>query len=62
MGRKAVYAGTVARARKFDTIIGMRVTNDFLHKLDQWRAEKRPIPTRGEAVRRIVEKALAAIE
>lgn len=35
-----------------------RVTAEFLAKLDGWRREQPDIPTRTEAIRRLVEKAL----
>jgi hypothetical protein len=35
-----------------------RVSTDFLAKLDGWRRSQADIPTRTEAIRRLVEQAL----
>jgi hypothetical protein len=34
-------------------------TNAFIQQLDEWRAKQRPIPNRSEAIRLLVEQALA---
>jgi hypothetical protein len=36
----------------------MRVTDEFFAVIDKWRSEQRPIPTRSEAIRRLVDQAL----
>lgn len=40
----------------------MRVPSDFFRRVDEWRAQQRPIPTRSEAIRRLTETALDLIE
>lgn len=37
----------------------MRVSIDFLAKIDEWRRHQPDIPSRSEAIRRLVEKALS---
>jgi metal-responsive CopG/Arc/MetJ family transcriptional regulator len=36
----------------------MRVSADFLAKVDDWRREQADLPNRSEAIRRLVELAL----
>jgi len=36
------------------------VSEEFLAKIDSWRREQPDLPTRTEALRRLIEKALAA--
>lgn len=40
------------------TLVGVRLQADTLAKLDAYRAEQRPEPTRPEAIRRILETNL----
>jgi len=37
----------------------MRVSSDFLQKIDAWRREQPDLPPRAEAIRRLVEMGLA---
>jgi hypothetical protein len=39
----------------------MRVTPKWLADLDKWRAKQIPIPSRAEAIRRLVSSELAGI-
>ena len=41
-------------------MIGVRVPTELTDAIDEWRAEQRPIPTRPEAIRRLVELELAS--
>ena len=43
-----------------DKIFQMRATETFLAKIDDWRIQQRPIPSRAEAVRQLVDIGLAA--
>lgn len=43
-----------------DKVLQMRVSEDWLAIIDDWRAAQRPVPSRAEAIRRLVEFALAA--
>ena len=38
----------------------MRVTEEWLATIDAWRRQQPDLPSRAEAIRRLVEKALAA--
>jgi hypothetical protein len=38
----------------------MRASDDFLKKIDKWRQKQPDEPSRAEAIRRLVEKGLAA--
>ena len=38
----------------------MRVPPDFLRRVDNWRRQQPDIPSRSEAIRRLVTEALAA--
>ena len=38
----------------------MRVRKSFLDKIDAWRRQQDDLPPRAEAIRRLVEKGLAA--
>ncbi|MFP3943466.1 MAG: hypothetical protein ACLFWF_06220 [Alphaproteobacteria bacterium] len=40
----------------------MRVSQDWLDRLDEWRAKQKPIPSRAEAIRILVKRALQAEE
>ncbi len=40
--------------------IGVRVDPDFLKAVDEWRRKQDDVPTRPEAIRRLVEMALQA--
>jgi hypothetical protein len=39
----------------------MRASQEFLEKLDEWRRHQSPIPSRAEAIRRLVEQALGTV-
>lgn len=38
----------------------MSVEPSFLERVDDWRAVQRPVPSRAEAIRRLVEFAMSA--
>lgn len=38
----------------------MRAAKSWVEALDDWRAAQRPVPSRAQAIRRLVEFALAA--
>jgi metal-responsive CopG/Arc/MetJ family transcriptional regulator len=38
--------------------IGVRCHDELLDRIDDWRREKDDLPTRAEAIRRLVEQAL----
>ena len=40
--------------------IGVRVDEEFLKQLDAWRKKQDDVPTRPEAIRRLVELGLKA--
>lgn len=42
-----------------DRILNMRVNQAFLAKIDDWRRKQPDLPHRSEAIRRLVESALA---
>jgi hypothetical protein len=39
-------------------LVGTRFQPDLLKQIDEWRREQEDAPTRPEAIRRLVEKAL----
>jgi hypothetical protein len=41
-----------------DKLFQMRTDEDFLKKLDDWRRVQSDLPSRAEAIRRLVEVAL----
>lgn len=43
-----------------DKVFQMRVSEEFLRRLDDWRREQPDIPARAEAIRRLVDKSLPA--
>lgn len=47
------------RASETGTLVGVRFQAAPLDHLDGWRAKQPGIPSRAEAIRRIVDKALA---
>ena len=47
--------GMVNKLERFE----MRATAEFLEAVDEWRRKQPDIPNRSEAIRRLVEKALA---
>jgi hypothetical protein len=42
--------------------ISLKAPQSFLDKVDEWRAGQRPIPNRGDAIRRLVELGLEALQ
>jgi len=48
------------RAKETGTLVGVRFQADPLASLDQWRAKQPGIPSRAEAIRRLVEIGLKA--
>ena len=42
--------------------INVRVDDEFLKRLDDWRRKQPDLPNRPEAIRRIVDQALAQSE
>jgi metal-responsive CopG/Arc/MetJ family transcriptional regulator len=40
------------------TLVGVRLQEDFLAKVDAWRGKQPGIPNRPEAIRRLIENAL----
>jgi hypothetical protein len=48
------------RPLKFPTKLLIGFDDQQLAALDEWRRKQRDLPTRSEAIRRIVDKALAA--
>lgn len=47
---------TMVNDRRFP----MRVSEQFLHDLDEWRRQQPDLPSRAEAVRRLVALGMAA--
>lgn len=41
-----------------DKLFQMRTTADFLRRLDDWRRRQADLPSRSEAIRRLVDAAL----
>jgi hypothetical protein len=41
-----------------DKFLHMRVSGDFLDKIEDWRAGQRPIPSFAEAVRILIERQI----
>jgi hypothetical protein len=46
------------RPAQTGTFIGTRVQPDLLKQIDEWRKEEPDLPTRPEAIRRLVMKGL----
>lgn len=38
--------------------ISVRFPQSFIDRIEEWRAEQRPIPSRGEAIRKLAEYGL----
>jgi hypothetical protein len=45
-----------------DKSFQMRATEDFLRRVDNWRRQQSMLPSRAEAIRRLVELGLEAAE
>lgn len=45
--------------RKQDRLVQMRLSEEFITKIDEWRRHQPDLPSRTEAVRRMVEQALS---
>jgi hypothetical protein len=45
-------------ALKNDRPFQMRVSDDWLRTIDDWRRQQPDLPSRAEAIRRLVDKAL----
>ena len=57
--RYKTYMATASDSkREHDRVFQMRVSDAFLDTLDGWRREQPDIPSRAEAVRRLVDQAL----
>jgi hypothetical protein len=50
------------RREKMVGPISLKAPQSFLDKVDEWRAGQRPIPNRGDAIRKLVEVGLEAIK
>jgi hypothetical protein len=44
----------------YDTTFHVRLSSDVLRRIDDWRRRVPDLPSRGEAVRRLIEIALKA--
>jgi metal-responsive CopG/Arc/MetJ family transcriptional regulator len=42
----------------WDRPFQIRLTEEFLRRLDEWRREQEDLPSRSEAIRRLVERGL----
>jgi len=42
-----------------DKVFQMRASEEWLRKIDDWRRQQSDIPSRAEAIRRLVEAGLA---
>jgi hypothetical protein len=42
--------------------VGIRMSDDMLGRLEEWRAQQRPIPSVAEAIRRLLDRALPRTE
>jgi len=51
-----LYVGGMALVN--DKLFQMRASKEFLNRLDNWRREQPDLPSRAEAIRRLVEIAL----
>ena len=45
-----------------DRVFQMRVSEDFLRSIDEWRRHQPDLPPRAEAIRRLVDQALKATD
>jgi hypothetical protein len=45
---------------KFTNALQIRASDEFVRQVDDWRRHQIDVPTRAEAVRRLVEKAIEA--
>lgn len=45
-------------AEQLEHTFQMRVSQQWLERIDEWRARQKPIPSRAEAIRRLVEAGL----
>ena len=45
---------------KFTNALQIRASAEFVRQVDDWRRHQTDVPTRAEAVRRLVEKAIEA--
>lgn len=50
---------TRKRASQTGEMVGVRLQPDQIAAVDRWRSKQPDLPTRPEAIRRLVEKALA---
>jgi hypothetical protein len=49
----------MARAVNLPKLIQLRISDELEERLDAWRREQKDLPSRSEAIRRLVELALA---
>jgi metal-responsive CopG/Arc/MetJ family transcriptional regulator len=50
----------MARETNLPLLVQLRLPDDLGAAIDQWRREQSDIPTRSEAIRRLLKKALAS--
>jgi hypothetical protein len=43
-----------------DKVFQMRATDEFLRRIDDWRRQQSALPSRAEAIRRLIEAGLRA--
>jgi Arc/MetJ-type ribon-helix-helix transcriptional regulator len=47
------------RKAKMTELTAVRLSKELSEEVEEWRATLRPIPSKGEAIRRLLEEALA---
>jgi hypothetical protein len=50
------------RREKMVGPVSLKAPQSFFDKIDEWRAGQRPIPNRGDAIRKLVEAGLDALQ
>ena len=48
------------RIAKMTELTAVRLSKDMTDEIEEWRATQRPIPSKGEAIRILVQEALDA--
>ena len=54
------YVMPMSDEELLDVRFEMRASKSWIDLVEEWRSKQRPVPSRAEAIRRLVEKGLAS--
>lgn len=58
----AYYTNCMARETNLPKLIQLRISDEMEKRLDAWRREQDDLPSRSEAIRRLVDLSLGSVD